>query len=238
MVTAVAPAFLHGDLRPVPAGTCPDEPSLPAGSGAGRGSRAAPRDALRPRLRALLREPWDLVHCWEEPYILAGGQVAWWAPRTAPSSSRRPRTSPSGIRRRSRRSSGTASTGARGGWPAARRWPRSSVRRRLRPEAAPGDAAGRGPRPLPPRPRRRREVRRDLGWEADGPPVVGYLGRFVAEKGLGTADRGARRRSPSPWRALFVGGGPLEPDSGPGPPGTATGPGRHGRDARRRARPT
>ena len=25
--------------------------------------------------------PWDVVHAWEEPYIPAGGQIAWWAPR-------------------------------------------------------------------------------------------------------------------------------------------------------------
>ena len=31
------------------------------------------------KLRSLLKEPWDLVHCWEEPYILVGGQVAWWS---------------------------------------------------------------------------------------------------------------------------------------------------------------
>src|SRR5262245_23886794 len=30
------------------------------------------------RLHDLLRSGWDLVHCWEEPYILAGAQVRWW----------------------------------------------------------------------------------------------------------------------------------------------------------------
>ena len=27
-------------------------------------------------LRAVMRERWDLVHCWEETYVVAGGQVA------------------------------------------------------------------------------------------------------------------------------------------------------------------
>ena len=47
------------------------------------------RGSMRPhvmlygrRLRALLRErAWDVVHAWEEPYIPAGGQIAWWTPK-------------------------------------------------------------------------------------------------------------------------------------------------------------
>jgi glycosyltransferase involved in cell wall biosynthesis len=54
-------------------------------------------------------------------------------------------------------------------------------------------------------------IRRELGWEAGGPPVVGYLGRFVPEKGLPMLTRTLDRLR-TPWRALFVGGGPLEAD--------------------------
>jgi glycosyltransferase involved in cell wall biosynthesis len=39
--------------------------------------------------------------------------------------------------------------------------------------------------------------------------VVGFLGRFVPEKGLGLLARSLDRVG-SPWRALFVGGGPME----------------------------
>jgi glycosyltransferase involved in cell wall biosynthesis len=55
----------------------------------------------------------------------------------------------------------------------------------------------------------RREARRRLGWMDAGPAVVGYLGRLVAEKGISvmTAALDATR---SPWRALVVGGGPME----------------------------
>lgn len=62
----------------------------------------------------------------------------------------------------------------------------------FRPDAAAGEA-----------------VRRALGWATDGPPVVGYLGRLVPEKGLPLLLRvldGLR----TPWRALVVGTGPLE----------------------------
>ena len=27
-----------------------------------------------------MRERWDVVHCWEEPYVIAGGQVALLSP--------------------------------------------------------------------------------------------------------------------------------------------------------------
>src|SRR5262245_5440885 len=77
-VTAVAPTYFRGsnDLRPV---------ALETGS---EPCRVEPVRAYLTgrvhvffygwRLRTLLRAGWDLIHCWEEPYILAGGQVAWW----------------------------------------------------------------------------------------------------------------------------------------------------------------
>ncbi|HEY6395336.1 MAG TPA: glycosyltransferase family 4 protein, partial [Candidatus Binataceae bacterium] len=48
-----------------------------------------------------------------------------------------------------------------------------------------------------------------LNWDDSGPPIVGCLGRFVEEKGhrLLMSVLGRLRR---PWRALFVGSGPLE----------------------------
>ncbi len=55
-----------------------------------------------------------------------------------------------------------------------------------------------------------RAVRQQLGWDADGPPVVGYLGRFVPEKGLELLQR-ALDIVEVPWRAMFVGAGPSEP---------------------------
>jgi glycosyltransferase involved in cell wall biosynthesis len=53
------------------------------------------------------------------------------------------------------------------------------------------------------------EVRRRLGWSASGPPVLGYLGRFIPEKGLGLFMQ-ALENTHAPWRALLVGGGPME----------------------------
>jgi phosphatidyl-myo-inositol dimannoside synthase len=41
------------------------------------------------------------------------------------------------------------------------------------------------------------------------PPVVGYMGRLVEEKGVGLLMR-VLDRVATPWRALFMGGGPME----------------------------
>jgi glycosyltransferase involved in cell wall biosynthesis len=55
----------------------------------------------------------------------------------------------------------------------------------------------------------RAAIRRELGWEAEGPPIVGYLGRFTLEKGPTFLTRVLDHLS-TPWRALFVGEGQLE----------------------------
>ena len=55
----------------------------------------------------------------------------------------------------------------------------------------------------------RRSVRRRLQWDESGPPVVGFLGRFLPEKGLGLL-MSVLAAQQSPWRALFVGAGPME----------------------------
>src|SRR5262249_19359578 len=84
-VTAVTPSYFHGtqDLRPVSLQVGAPEPC-----------RLVPGYAYCTRrvhvffygllLRSVLAENWDVVHCWEEPFILVGGQVAWWTrPATA-----------------------------------------------------------------------------------------------------------------------------------------------------------
>jgi glycosyltransferase involved in cell wall biosynthesis len=53
-------------------------------------------------------------------------------------------------------------------------------------------------------------MRSRLGWPAHA-PVVGFSGRFVAQKGIRTLCD-ALSRATGDWRALFVGGGPLEQD--------------------------
>jgi glycosyltransferase involved in cell wall biosynthesis len=210
-VTAVAPTYFAGsnDLRPVS--------FTAAGEDYGQ---VVPVPAYLTsrvhiffygwRLRSLLAEPWDLVHCWEEPYILVGGQVAWWSRpgtplvyRTAQSLNKSYPVPFRWIERYAmNRAAGWICSGqlvaqnlsARAGYvnrPMAQ-IPLGVDVNCFRPDADAGKA-----------------IRRQLGWSNDGPGVVGYLGRLVPEKGLDVMQR-ALDRLTVPWRALFIGAGTSE----------------------------
>ena len=84
-VYVVAPSNFHGkdDLRPAVFSPQPGEPCPVV---------RVPAYLTRlvhlfyygwPQLRHALRGPWDIVHAWEEPYILAGAELAACSPRTA-----------------------------------------------------------------------------------------------------------------------------------------------------------
>ena len=208
-VTAVAPEFFHADLRPMRAEPIDGErcrlETVPV-----RFSRRVHVMLYGRRLRDLLRDDWDVVHCWEEPFVLAADQVVRWTPPGAAlvfsTFQNLPKRYPppfSWIERRALRRAD--------GWIAFARTVEEALRDRPgyrdRPHAVipPGVDVER----FRPDPEARRRVRESLGWTDDGPPVVGFLGRFVPEKGLDTLTRalsGAERG----WRALFVGGGPEE----------------------------
>lgn len=206
-VTAAAPAAFPGDLGPVRLQALPGErvEPLPV-RGAGRIHTMTYGRALR----ALLRQGWDVVHCWEEPFVLAGAQVAGWTPPEArlvfATFQNLPKRYPPPFRWTERFAMSRAD-----GWIAFGRTVEEALRGRpgyrTRPHRVipPGvdtahfrPEAGAGTR-----------TRTALGWMDDGPPVVGYLGRFVPEKGLATLMR-ALDGCRDPWRALFVGGGPME----------------------------
>ena len=212
-ITAVAPTFVHGDLRPIPL-----EPYT------GEGPEPCSLEAVPTwfsqhihimlygrRLRTLLRGDWDVVHGWEEPFVLAGGQIAWWAPKraayvfwTAQNLAKRYPPPFSTVER--------YCLDRCAGWLACGE---SVVRAQL------PRGYGRKPyRVMPlgvaldtfrPDPEAGRRVRVGLGWSEPGPPVIGFLGRFVEEKGVGLLTRVLDRLGgATPWRALFVGGGPME----------------------------
>jgi glycosyltransferase involved in cell wall biosynthesis len=208
IVTAIAPSFFHGDLSPIrtkaeTTETC----SL----------RAVPAFLSRYihffmyglQLRDILREPWDAIHCWEEPYILAGGQVAWWTPRATPfvfwtgqNIAKKYPPPFSAIENYCiERCAGWMARGQTGvdallsrnyGRRPHRAVPLGVDLDRFYPDAS-----------------AREQTRIRLGWTDSRLPVVGYQGRFVEEKGLNVLTR-ALDELGSGWRALFVGGGPLE----------------------------
>jgi glycosyltransferase involved in cell wall biosynthesis len=208
-VTCAAPLRYPGDLRPVELEPIPGEACrlvpLPV-----RGARVPQLMHYGRGLRALLREPWDVIHCWQEPFVLAAAQVALGAPRGAALAvatfQNLPKRYPPPFAQMER-----AVLRRAAGWIAFGHTVEEALAARPgyrdRPHAVipPGMDAAR----FRPDPAARREVHRQLGWADDGTPVIGFLGRFVEAKGTGVlleALRGVR----APWRALFVGGGPLE----------------------------
>jgi glycosyltransferase involved in cell wall biosynthesis len=160
------------------------------------------------KLAELLREPWDLVHCWEEPYIAAAAQVLVNTPADVPvvfatfqNIAKHYPPPFSWIERYTMaRAAGIVAFG------------RTS--REIVVERAPADTPVRTISPgvdvvqFAPDPGARARVRQKLGWK-DSEAVVGFLGRFVPEKGCVFLTR-VLDRLERPWRAIFVGSGPLE----------------------------
>lgn len=210
-VTVAAPTFFAGrrDIRPAELAVAPDEP-VPVVPVRAYLTTRVHLFVYGRRLRSLVADGWDLVHCWEEPYVLAGAQVAAWTPPTTPFVFRTAQSQNKSYpppfcwteRRVVARAAGWICSG-------------QTVAKNLstRPGYADRPSAliplGVDLTAFRPDPAAGRAVRAQLGWSADGPPVVGFLGRFVPEKGLGLLTRSLDRVG-TPWRALFVGGGPME----------------------------
>ena len=205
-VTAIAPSAFRGDLR--------DVQLEPIEGEACEVRRIAVRFDRSPHfmwysgLRRAMAGTWDVVHCWEEPYVFAGAQIA----RTSPPESALVVATFQNISKR---------------YP----WPFSAFERRTMARAdgwiAFGQSIGRTMESrdgydavtavIPPGvdvsrfrpdPETTRSMRARIGWPADA-RVVGFTGRFVPQKGLRIMCA-ALAASQTPWRALFVGGGPLE----------------------------
>jgi len=209
-VTAVAPSAFAGDLGPISLEHSRDERCRLEGIRV-IGSRSPHLFLYGTRLRSLMNERWDLIHSWEEPYVLAGGQVAFWSPAATPlvffTDQNNPKNYPPPFcwieNYCVHRSSGWIAAG-------------STVTRALLPR--PGYDA-RPHRIIPhgvdlesfhPDQQARKAIRERLEWSVDGPPVVGFLGRFVPEKGLSLLTS-VLDNLKSPWRAILVGGGVMEP---------------------------
>ncbi len=207
-VTAIAPTLFYENFRPVPLEVSADEPcqveSVPL-----HFPKRMHVMLYGQRLRELLQQPWDLVHCWEEPYNFAGGQVAWWTPQGTPfvfyTFQNILKRYPPPFSRLEKYCLDRCA-----GWIAAGELVVETMLSR-----------GYGHKPyriMPlgvdlaafcPSPNSKRHIQQQLGWDQPGPPIVGYLGRFVPEKGMDVLTNALDRVSSS-WRALIVGTGPME----------------------------
>lgn len=209
-VTVAAPASYAGDLRAITLERLEGEPytlePVPV-----RFTKVPHLFLYGRRLRELLAGPWDVVHAWEEPYILAGGQIAH---ATRPSSAlifstfqNLPKRYPPPFCWVERYSLARAS-----GWTAFGRTVAENLQHRpgYRDKPMRTIPLGVDLDVFQPNPEARRKTLAALNWSESGPPIVGYLGRFVPQKGIRLLMRVLDRLPPSGWRALFVGGGPLE----------------------------
>ena len=206
-VTALSPARLPGDLREVALEPIADE-ACTTHSVQVRLGRSAHLRRYERRLRTLLAGPWDVVHIWEEPYVAACAQVAAAAPpsaRVVPATFQNiVKKYPPPLSLFERRVMGRAA-----GWIAFGETVHEAHAAKplyaARPSRviAPGVDVNR----FRPDSAARVSARTRLGW-TDDVPVVGFLGRFVPEKGVDVLMR-ALERAGRPWRALFVGGGPM-----------------------------
>jgi glycosyltransferase involved in cell wall biosynthesis len=216
-VTAVGPARFRGDfgwhtLEPTPGELCKVVP-VPV-----RFGRRIHLMWYGRELSSLLAEPWDLVHCWEEPYVAAAAQIARGVAPNVPlvlaTFQNIAKRYPPPFNLIERYSMARADGVIAFGWTAA-----EVIATRDRGRASlPG--TGTGPRAvavIPPgvdltqfRPdeARRAATLARLGWSG-GIPVIGFLGRLVSEKGIELLTTVLDRMT-TPWRALVVGSGPLE----------------------------
>ncbi len=207
-VTAVAPCEFPGNFGVVRAAHDPaDVASLEAVP-----VRLASRVHLMVygrRLRELLQQKWDLVHCWEEPYVLAAAQIARANARRAPLvfatfqniDKQYPPPFAHLERYAMRRAAGWIAFGHTVEAALTRRRGYDSLPHVVIPPGVDVDS-------FQPRPELRAQARDALGWK-DRVPVIGFAGRFVESKGLRVL-MAALERLEGDWRALFVGSGALE----------------------------
>ena len=160
-------------------------------------------------LAKLLQQPWDVVHCWEEPYVASAAQIANATRLRVPlvfatfqNIVKRYLPPFNWIERSAmRRADGLIAFGhtarrvldERGWQQPARTIPPGVDVKHFKPD-----------------PDQREHTRLGFGWR-DDTPVIGFVGRFVPEKGIKHLIQ-VLDRLKAPWRALFIGSGPLESD--------------------------
>ncbi|MEP0918825.1 glycosyltransferase family 4 protein [Leptolyngbya sp. DQ-M1] len=207
-ITIVAPSTLKGDLRPLTLETDLHDRAGVEGVPV-LFDRVPQLKLYRDRLREILQQGWDLVHCWEEPYVLSGGQIARQAPPKTPLVYF------------------TAQNNSKC-YPPPFNWIETQTMQRSSGWIAPGQTVvaalkhrqgyDRPMRIIPhgvdvehffPAPEMQQSIRHRLEWDQMNAPIVGFLGRFVPEKGLTMLMR-VLDQVAQPWRALFVGTGAME----------------------------
>ena len=211
-VTCVAPNYFHGarDLAPVKLERSPEEAYFFEDVPAHLTSQVH-LFSYGHKLRSLLDEPWDMVHAWEEPYILAGWEISRWVRTGAKlvyrSAQSIPKKYPPPFSWFEQTSMARAC-----GWICSGLSVEENLRHRRgyeRPHLF--SPLGVDLDFFKPDANQRKHALNKLGWRSSGPPIVGYSGRFVLPKGLNVLMQ-ALDACTQPWRALFLGAGAMEPE--------------------------
>ena len=212
-VTVAAPDFYHADLRPMHCETGENEPfelvEIPVS-----GTRHVHIFRYGRKLRDILRTGrFDVVHAWEEPFIYSGFQIARWSPKdsalifsTFQNLSKQYPPPFSWFEQYSLRKSS--------GWTGFGQTIVDNLKSRTYYQDKPWVEIPLGVDTEVFRPDQESKPLefKKLNWPQNDVPVIGYVGRFVEEKGLRHLMKvldqiqGPGNR----WRAIFVGGGPLE----------------------------
>lgn len=162
------------------------------------------------KLKKLLADGWDMVHCWEEPYVAAGWQLSRQTPREVPfvfwTAQNIHKRYPPPFNWFER-----ATVERSDGWLACGRSILETMLDRPRYAERPYQLSPLGvdTDQFAPSVTHRASTLRHLNWADSGPPVIGFLGRFVPEKGLDVL-LSALRSLRSEWRLLLVGDGPMK----------------------------
>lgn len=160
------------------------------------------------QLGPLLQERWDVVHCWEEPYVLAAAQLAYHAQPPAkfvPATFQNiAKSYPLPVRMIERRVMRRADA-----WIAFGQTARDAQSRRPTYDHKPARVLNPGVdlETFHPDPVVRRRIRESLGWRPED-FVVGFTGRLIEEKGIESIVH-AFVQSTCRWNLLVVGGGVL-----------------------------
>jgi glycosyltransferase involved in cell wall biosynthesis len=207
-VTAVAPSFMHGDLRAQYLEADPKEICRVEGVSVNL-SQYIHFMTYGCKLKEIIASDWDLVHCWEEPYIFAGGQVAWWLKGETPLVYRTAQSHYKHYPLPFNWIENYAMSRA-AGWICSGQTVAETLKNR------PGYQLPMRLLPLGvdvnyfhPSFEAKKQILHTLNWEKEGVPVLGYLGRLIPAKGLDLLMRVLDKLT-TPWRLLVVGTGPME----------------------------
>jgi glycosyltransferase involved in cell wall biosynthesis len=206
-VTVAAPRSIAGEPHVTSLSVSDDEPCpvMPLSLRFGRHPHAR---FYSGGLRALLRQHWDVVHVWQEPYVLAAAQIASLTHRDArlvfATFQNIPKRYPAMVRMLETRVMTRAS-----GWVAFARTAHDVHRQR-------SIYVDRPVRVIPPgvdidfcrpNPEARDIVRQEFGVRAEE-HLIGFVGRLVPEKGVDVL-LDALEMLKVPWHVAIVGRGPM-----------------------------